>query len=403
MDRLKRTIVGLDPGTTTGIAFVSLKGKVLKTYSERHFPTDRIIESIMEEGKPVVIATDKEKVPSLVEEMGANLDAKVFSPGDDLSVEKKRKLAENVETESPHERDAVASALYAYHDYENKFRNIERKMDDLNLTKLTPEIKDLVVRDEVENISEAVERVLGGGEEDVSEEEGKSRESVTEEELREKLDNLRDAVVRERKDRERMEDYVESLEERVENLKMEKEGLERDVEDLKEGRKDEVIAREKTEEWERKLRSKRNEAKRLKKEKRELSRKARKLEEFEEMRKDGKVPVREIEDMGRESVEEEGNFLSLEGGILHFDEVSENERVLDMLSEKDVKGIVGDFSQDFRDLAVSRGLIVISDREMEGDDGVSFVNEEVVERAEKADKKSFLEWIKRYRRRENER
>ena len=56
--RRKFTIVGIDPGTTVGIAILSLDGELLYLKSFRGIAPDEVVKLIAEYGKPAVIASD---------------------------------------------------------------------------------------------------------------------------------------------------------------------------------------------------------------------------------------------------------------------------------------------------------------------------------------------------------
>ena len=54
----KYTIVGIDPGTTVGIAILSLDGELLLSESIRGISHDEVVRMIAEYGKPAIVATD---------------------------------------------------------------------------------------------------------------------------------------------------------------------------------------------------------------------------------------------------------------------------------------------------------------------------------------------------------
>ncbi|MCS3924858.1 DUF460 domain-containing protein [Methanosalsum natronophilum] len=149
------TIVGVDPGTTVGLAVLSLDGDVLHIGSYRSISHDEIVKKIVDFGKPIIIATDVTPTPSSVERVRRSFNAILGSPGGaELSSEDKINLARSfgLEYSNDHERDALSAALYTFKNYRNTFEKIEKKTPynfDLN------EIKSLVIRGEsIENALE---------------------------------------------------------------------------------------------------------------------------------------------------------------------------------------------------------------------------------------------------------
>jgi len=132
----KQLIVGVDPGTSVGLAFLDIDGNVLEVKSSRNLGMEDIITEIATVGKAAVIATDKAIAPPVVVKLSGILGTRLFSPDTDLLVEKKRELAERWPTQNDHERDSLAAAVYAYYNFQNKIRRIERQvLDELERTK----------------------------------------------------------------------------------------------------------------------------------------------------------------------------------------------------------------------------------------------------------------------------
>ncbi len=115
-------IVGIDPGSTSAVAAVNLDGELKLLKSEKEFPPEDIIRQLIEVGTPVVVATDREKMPSTVEKIASSLGATRFQPEEDLDAERKKELGKG---DNSHESDAVASAIYA-------FNNLKRQIDKID-------------------------------------------------------------------------------------------------------------------------------------------------------------------------------------------------------------------------------------------------------------------------------
>lgn len=124
----KQLIVGIDPGTSVGLAFLDVDGNVIGVKSMRNISIDEMITHISAAGKAIVVATDKSVPPPVVVKVAGILGARLFTPDTDLLVEKKRELAERAKTENDHERDSLAAAVYAYYHFQNKIRRIEKQV-----------------------------------------------------------------------------------------------------------------------------------------------------------------------------------------------------------------------------------------------------------------------------------
>lgn len=107
-------IVGIDPGTTTALALVNLEGELLELKSGKNLSDSRIRRFISEIGNPIIIATDISSPPKKVEKISSSFSSRLFYPEEDLKRELKEDLTRHYEeVTNKHEKDALASALYA--------------------------------------------------------------------------------------------------------------------------------------------------------------------------------------------------------------------------------------------------------------------------------------------------
>lgn len=136
-------IAGVDPGTTTGIAALNLRGELVDLVSARAMSPPDVVEWLAERGKPLVVATDVFPPPGAVEKVKRSFSSVLYSPGSDIPSEEKIALAREYGYRNDHERDALAAAVSAYKRYKNKFQQVEKKCPpDLD----PEEVKALVVR-----------------------------------------------------------------------------------------------------------------------------------------------------------------------------------------------------------------------------------------------------------------
>jgi hypothetical protein len=121
-------IVGIDPGTTTAIAALDLDGNLMHLESSRQMNMSGVIEALYRVGKPLVVASDVQEMPYSVEKIRRAFSAVSYTPRQDTSVEAKLELTAGFPYANVHERDALSAALDAYLQYQNKFRNLIRRV-----------------------------------------------------------------------------------------------------------------------------------------------------------------------------------------------------------------------------------------------------------------------------------
>ncbi|MEM1716639.1 MAG: DUF460 domain-containing protein [Candidatus Bathyarchaeia archaeon] len=151
-ERVRKLIVGVDPGLNCALAILSLDGALLLLESHREWPPAKIIERIVEFGEPTVISSDVSPAPSLLEMLSRKLNAILFEPAIPMSSDEKQRLAKiyaeryGVNPKNIHEVDALAAAIKAYNYYKNKFDQVEAKLRDLGYNVPPDLVKDLVAR-----------------------------------------------------------------------------------------------------------------------------------------------------------------------------------------------------------------------------------------------------------------
>jgi len=241
--RRDRVLVGIDPGTTTAAAVVSLDGEVLDVFSTRTADTAGVIEWLVERGRPVVVAADVEPMPETVEKFRRSFDAAGWKPETDLPVDEKLHRTRDHTYDNDHQRDALAAALFAFDAYEDQFERITRKVP--------PQFDRGEVIDRVVSGEASVEAVLR---ELTSDDESEDDESTHE---------PRELSPEERR--------IKRLERQVERLESQVDDLEETVR-----QKDERIA-----EFEEELSEARREERREARERREVNRLERETERLE--------------------------------------------------------------------------------------------------------------------------
>src|SRR3989344_1898034 len=108
----KLLIVGLDPGITTAYAVLDIDGNPLSFSSSKELSLNPLISEITEYGRVIITGTDKQKIPSLIQEFAAKTGSRVLNPKEDLKVQDKKNMTSGFSLKNDHERDALASALF---------------------------------------------------------------------------------------------------------------------------------------------------------------------------------------------------------------------------------------------------------------------------------------------------
>ncbi|MFX1564567.1 MAG: DUF460 domain-containing protein [Promethearchaeota archaeon] len=155
-------VIGVDAGTTVGIAIADINGRLLALHSGRGLSRGDVIRLLVEYGKPVLIASDVSPAPSFIEKLSTTLQTHLFVPERLLSVVEKRKLAKafaedsKIQPRNAHQRDALAAIASAFQVYgqridllKARIANMEQKCD------LTEAVKIVIQNG---SISEALEK-----------------------------------------------------------------------------------------------------------------------------------------------------------------------------------------------------------------------------------------------------
>lgn len=130
----RKIIVGIDPGTTIGVAILDLDGRPLFIKSFKTPDREVIINTILSYGRPIVIAVDVSKPPEYVKKISTLLDTVLYTPERDIDVVEKQRIVSEyterykVEVEDSHARDALVAALKSYRSIKPLIDEVESKI-----------------------------------------------------------------------------------------------------------------------------------------------------------------------------------------------------------------------------------------------------------------------------------
>ncbi len=171
------TFVGIDPGTTAAVVLLDLDGDLVDYRSEKEFGKDRMIRFIVENGKPLTVATDVNPVPSRVDAVASNMGTALVVPDTDLARGYKDDLTAGFPADAmdAHARDALAAAEYARREYAETVDRARRRAREQDVPEHVDDIIELVVKGGL-SVSQALDEVVKAGEDDPAVEETASME-----------------------------------------------------------------------------------------------------------------------------------------------------------------------------------------------------------------------------------
>lgn len=156
---MSNLIVGIDTGKTAAIACIDLEGRPQCLLAATSPDLAWFVEKIRESGSPVVIASDKRRNNDTVAKLATIFDAAIYTPKEDISVERKKELARRWKVGNAHQRDALSAAVFAYNHYAPKLNQTERITRGSEVSEID-RVKALVIKKH--SISEAIGRKEAG-------------------------------------------------------------------------------------------------------------------------------------------------------------------------------------------------------------------------------------------------
>jgi len=391
----KPLIVGLDIGTTTGLSIHDLNKNLLYLKSRKHFSTSNIIKQIMIFGIPIIIATDKQKVPSKIKKIASSFNAKIFRPDHDLTIEEKERIV-NISMKDTHERDALAASLFAFKLYASTFNTVDRNLETLGLKKYSDIVKEMILRKQAKNIAEAIDKIKP------KKKEIKEKYVLKEVELnwKEKAKELEKKLKDEKNRYEILKIYAEKLETRVRNLEIQKqEYLEEQMKKTEEGRR--KVLKEKE------VRSRDILIKQLKFElakgksiRKAYEEKLKREQELNDIKDEKLLPVIIISNFTKEDIVNANREFDIANKVVWIQNFKFSKTTAKVLASIKPKVVIGETDREIKDILRRSRIIVVDTVKPELRDYYAAVSPEKIENEMvKIEKNDFLKWLEDYRRR----
>jgi predicted RNase H-like nuclease (RuvC/YqgF family) len=164
----RRLVVGVDAGTTVGIAVTDVTGRILALRSGKGLSRGEVIRYLIDIGSPVLIATDVSPAPSFVEKLSKSLKTPLYTPNRVLSVVEKRELANafaassELHPSNSHQRDALAAIAAVFQAYEPKLKLLQKRLVEAGQLQFAQEAATLILHDS--SVHDAVQQVIEAAE-----------------------------------------------------------------------------------------------------------------------------------------------------------------------------------------------------------------------------------------------
>jgi len=351
----KPLIVGVDVGLTTGIAIFDLNRNLLFLGSKKFLSVSDVINYIMKFGKPLIIATDKKKVPPTINKLAASFNCKVFSPDHDLGVEEKDEIVK-ISIKDIHEKDALAAATFAYKAHVVQFTNIDRALASMSMKEYSDTVKEMIINKEAKNIADAIEKIKPKKEETPTKQILKEINLDWKEKAREYERRLNE----QKKSYEILKIYTEKLEEKIKSLERQRQTyLEEEMKKNEETRR--KILREKE------IRSRDILIKQLQFELAKQKSFSKIYEEqfereneLKDIENENLIPVIVVSDFTKEAITNVNKMFDIRNKFVWFKDAKPSKPALKFLASLKPRVIIADMDDESKDILKDNGIIIVS-------------------------------------------
>lgn len=390
---MKPILVGVDIGVTTGLAIYDLNRNLLYVGNKRNVSIENLIKEISSFGKPIIIATDKKKVPQPIAKIAASFNCKVFSPDHDLTVEEKESII-RIPIKDDHEKDALAAATFAYKYFAPQFNNIDKNLESLGLKEYSDKVKEMIINKEAKNIAEAIEKIKP------KEEEKKVIVKEIYLNWREKAKELEKELKEEKRSYEILKTYTQKLEEKIKELEKQKqELLEEQVKKNEETRK--MILKDK----EIKLRDilikqLQFELSKQKSIRASLEEQIKVQDELNKIQSENLLPVIKIQDFTKENIFNANKKFNIRNKVVWIKNFKPSKPSLGFLISLKPKIVLGNLDNESKERLKRAEIIVVDTVKPEERSYYAAISPEKIENEiKKIERKEFLNWLESYRKR----
>jgi uncharacterized protein len=391
----KPIVVGLDIGTTSAISVHDLKKNLLYLKSKKHMSTSNMIKQITVFGDPLIIATDKKETPHKIRKIAASFNAKIFSPDHDLTMEEKDAVV-NISMKDQHERDALASSLFAFKFYHPQFTTIDLNLQSIGMEKFGDRVKEMVIRKEAKNIAEAIEKVCPKNAE--------TREVLPMKDAKvdyeERSKNLEKRIRDNERSYDILKEYAEKLENRLQNLQIQKQEYIEEQMKRNEDARRQIMKDKEIRNRDIVIRQMRFQLQKEQSMKKAYEEKAGIDQELRGIRSEKMVPVVMIQNFSKEDILDAHRKFNLADKAVWVKNFNFSKVASRVLASVKPKIVFGETNKETREILNESGIIVVDGIKPEVRSCYAAVSPEKVEsEIKKMERKNFERWLEEYRHR----
>lgn len=143
------------------MAILDTRGNILNLTSMREARRSDLIKHMLNFGKPIIIASDVNPLPKMIERLAAGLGSKVYYPEVSLTNVEKEKIINDFKEEikNSHQKDALAAGLKAFKNYHGLFLKVEETLVKHNREEIFEEVVKELLKNETQNIIDMAKKV----------------------------------------------------------------------------------------------------------------------------------------------------------------------------------------------------------------------------------------------------
>lgn len=151
-----KLIVGVDPGTTLGLAALDMNGELLLLTSGKNLSKNKVLNVLFGIGVPALVASDRVVAPHFASELAASLGVTVYLPSQEATAQEKNHFVDEASNRfetfavDEHQTAALYAALKAYAHFRNLFQEVEEAVQGelrKRLPQIMNEVKALTIKD----------------------------------------------------------------------------------------------------------------------------------------------------------------------------------------------------------------------------------------------------------------
>jgi hypothetical protein len=121
-----------------------------------------LIKHIISFGKSVIIASDVNPLPKMIERIASALGSRTYYPEVSLTNEEKEKIIDDFKEQikNSHQKDALAASLKAFKSYHGLFLKVEETLEKQKREDIFEDVITELLEDETQNIIDTVKKVV---------------------------------------------------------------------------------------------------------------------------------------------------------------------------------------------------------------------------------------------------